>query len=224
MFSKKIIQHVDDWLRRQNSNAGRSCSPISKKYSELPPISQGTVSKIEKQFRERGYVRQLMKNPPNKLSDDQKLDVMLMLEENHNVSRQTASALNISHSSILRVLTENQRHPYKLVPTNELAEDDFDRRILLCEQMMQMIDDNSLQIDNVLFMDKSTFTLHGHVNCQNCRYWSREKPHWMRELHPQNPEKVNVWAGIIGENIIGPFFIDGNLNGETYLALLQNNV
>ncbi|KAJ8951615.1 hypothetical protein NQ318_012285, partial [Aromia moschata] len=24
--------------------------------------------------------------------------------------------------------------------------------------------------------------------------------------------------------MIGPFFIDGNLNGETYLALLQNNV
>ncbi|KAJ8944389.1 hypothetical protein NQ318_017709, partial [Aromia moschata] len=46
----------------------------------------------------------------------------------------------------------------------------------------------------------------------------------MRELHTQNPEKVNVWAGIIGQNIIGPFFIDGNLNGETYLALLQNNV
>ncbi|KAJ8935088.1 hypothetical protein NQ318_021242 [Aromia moschata] len=45
----------------------------------------------------------------------------------------------------------------------------------------------------------------------------------MRELHTQNPEKVNVWAGIIGENIIGRFFIDDNLNGETYLALLQNN-
>ncbi|KAJ8955133.1 hypothetical protein NQ318_009026 [Aromia moschata] len=46
----------------------------------------------------------------------------------------------------------------------------------------------------------------------------------MREIHTQNPEKVNVWAGVIGENVIGPFFIDGNLNGETYLALLQNNV
>ncbi|KAJ8938064.1 hypothetical protein NQ318_014545 [Aromia moschata] len=113
---------------------------------------KGTISKIEKQFRDRGHVRQLKKNPPNKLSDDQKLDVMLMLEENpHTSSRQTASALNISHSSILRVLTENQMHPYKLVPTDELAEDDFDRRILFCEQMMQMIDDNTLQIENVLF-------------------------------------------------------------------------
>ncbi|KAJ8946474.1 hypothetical protein NQ318_004520 [Aromia moschata] len=88
-------------------------------------------------FRERGHVRQLKKNPPNKLTGDQKLDVMLMLEENpHKSSRQTASTLNISHSSILRVLTESQMHPYKLVLTNELAEDDFDRRILFCEQMM----------------------------------------------------------------------------------------
>ncbi|KAJ8936860.1 hypothetical protein NQ318_016039 [Aromia moschata] len=198
---------------------------FQEKYPELPPISEGTVSKIGKQFRKRGHVQQLKKTPPNKLSDDQKLDVMLTLEENpHTSSRQTASTLNISHSSILRVLTENQMHPYKLVPTNELAEDDFDRRIIFCEQMMQMIDDNTLQIENILFSNEFIFTLHGHVNHQNCRYWSRETPHWMRELQTQNPEKINVWAGIIGENIIGSFFIDGNLNGETYLALLQNNI
>ncbi|KAJ8942336.1 hypothetical protein NQ318_005328 [Aromia moschata] len=88
---------------------------FQEKYPELSPISQGTVSKIEKQFRERGHVRQLKKkNPPNKLKNP------------HTSSCQTTSALNISHSSILRVLTENQMHPYKLVPTNELAEDDFD--------------------------------------------------------------------------------------------------
>ncbi|KAJ8952053.1 hypothetical protein NQ318_010963, partial [Aromia moschata] len=60
---------------------------------------------------------------------------MLMLEENpHTSSRQTVSALNISHSLILHVLTENQMHPYKVVPTNELAEDDFDRRILFYQK------------------------------------------------------------------------------------------
>ncbi|KAJ8938368.1 hypothetical protein NQ318_022866 [Aromia moschata] len=134
---------------------------FQEKYPELPPISQGTVISGT-------WTCTAAKDAPNKLSDDQKLDVMLMVEENpHTSSRQTASALNISHSSILRVLTENQMHPYKLVPTNELAEDDFDRRILFCEQ----IDDNTLQIENVLFSDESTFIfkLHGHVNRQNCR-------------------------------------------------------
>ncbi|KAJ8945208.1 hypothetical protein NQ318_009853 [Aromia moschata] len=184
----ELLEKCIEKRRVVGCTALRPCFP--KKYPKLPPTTQGTVSKLEKQFREHGHVRQLKKNPPNKLSNDQKLDVILMLEENpHTWSRQTASALNISHSSILRVLTENQMHPYKLVPTNELAEDDFDRRILFCEQMMQMIDDNTLQIENVLFSDESTFTLHGHVNRQHCRSWSRENPHWMRELHTQSPEK-----------------------------------
>ncbi|KAJ8955681.1 hypothetical protein NQ318_008552 [Aromia moschata] len=64
--------------------------------------------------------------------------------------------------------------------------------------MMQMIDDNTLQIENVLFSDESTFTLHGHNNRQNCRYWSRENPHWMRELHTQTLRKFgfNNWIQI----------------------------
>ncbi|KAJ8937799.1 hypothetical protein NQ318_015800 [Aromia moschata] len=87
---------------------------FQEKYPELPPISQGTV--ISGTWT---CTAAKEKNPLNKLSDDQKLDLMLMLEENpHTSSRQTASALSISHSSIFRVLTENQMHPYKLVPTS----------------------------------------------------------------------------------------------------------
>jgi hypothetical protein len=29
-----------------------------------------------------------------------------------------------------------------------------------------------------------------------------------------------VWAGLIGNNIVGPFFIDGHVNGEVYLNML----
>ncbi|KAJ8944234.1 hypothetical protein NQ318_001654 [Aromia moschata] len=64
---------------------------------------------------------------------------------------------------------------YKIFPTNRNLL--IDTRLLFCEQMMQMMDDNTLQIENVLFSDESKFTLHGHINRQNCRYWSRENPH-----------------------------------------------
>lgn len=33
-----------------------------------------------------------------------------------------------------------------------------------------------------------------------------------------------VWAGIIGENVIGPFFLEERVNGETYLNLLGDEV
>lgn len=68
------------------------------------------------------------------------------------------------------------------------------------------------------------FFLNGEVNRHNCRYWSDTNPHWFRETHTQYPEKLNVWAGILGDHIVGPFFIDGNLNGATYLELLDTTV
>ncbi|KAJ8958936.1 hypothetical protein NQ318_019706 [Aromia moschata] len=43
----------DDWLRRQTRTQAEVVRLFQEKYPELPPISQGTVSKIEKQFRER---------------------------------------------------------------------------------------------------------------------------------------------------------------------------
>ena len=35
---------------------------------------------------------------------------------------------------------------------------------------------------------------------------------------------VNVWAGIIGNNLIGPFVFEERLNGEIYLQFLQQNL
>ena len=66
------------------------------------------------------------------------------------------------------------------------------------------------------------FFFNCNVNKQNCRYWSDENPHLFTEGHTQNPQKLNVWAGILGDRIIGPFFIEGNLTGEAYREMLNN--
>lgn len=56
------------------------------------------------------------------------------------------------------------------------------------------------------------------------RYCCQENPHEHREEHTQYPEKSNVWGGILGNKIIGPFFIDGNLNGEKYHEMLHDQI
>lgn len=78
--------------------------------------------------------------------------------------------------------------------------------------------------NNILFSDEATFMMNGTVNRHNCRYWSAVNPRWMTETHTQRPQKVNVWIGILGHNIIGPFFIEGNLTSESYLELLRDHV
>lgn len=61
----------------------------------------------------------------------------------------------------------------------------FDRRMYFCEQMIAMLHNNVIQSETVLFSDEGTFTLHGHVNRQNCSFWSDENPHFMRKEHTQ---------------------------------------
>lgn len=197
---------------------------FNHRYPELPNISQSTVSKIHAQFRELGHVKPL-KRKPHFVEDDVKVDILLSVEENPTSStRQIARENNVSQTTVLRCLHKEKLHPYKLTFVQELTEDDPDRRMDFCERLMNKLNRNEIALGTILFSDESTFTLNGEVNRQNCRYWSAENPNWMRETHTQYPQKVNVWAGIIGDHIIGPIFIDGNLTAEKYLNMLRNEV
>ncbi|KAJ8949627.1 hypothetical protein NQ318_007392 [Aromia moschata] len=49
-------------------------------------------------------------------------------------------------------------------------------------------------------------------------------PHWIIEAYTQHPQKLNVWAGIVANRIIGPFFFEETLTGERYLEFLQNDL
>lgn len=46
----------------------------------------------------------------------------------------------------------------------------------------------------------------------------------MREFQIQTPQKLNIWCGILDDDIIERYFIYGKLNGESYLQLLREAV
>ncbi|KAJ8961814.1 hypothetical protein NQ318_021429 [Aromia moschata] len=51
-------------------------------HPDLPPLNQGTISKIEAQYREMGHVRKVPSKRQAVLDDDTKLNLLLALEEN----------------------------------------------------------------------------------------------------------------------------------------------
>ena len=55
-------------------------------------------------------------------------------------------------------------------------------------------------------------------------YWSNTNPHWITEIDHNNKAHLNVWAGILHNQIIGPIFYEGTLTGAKYLSLLQNEI
>lgn len=200
------------------------CNLFNIKYPNTP-ITQSTVSKIEKKFRETGHVKHVANAGRPKMNDNVKLDVLLSVAENHQInSRQIAADKDISKTSVLRLLKKEKYHPYKIHNVQEINEDDPDRRMQFCEVMQDLCNQNPRFIRQILFSDEATFCLNGKVNRQNCRYWSTANPHWMTEAHTQYPQKVNVWAGIVEDRIIGPFFFDEPLTGQRYLDFLENEL
>lgn len=185
-------------------------------------ITKSTVSKIIKKFRDHGCVKDLPKTGRPKLDDDVKLNVLLSYNENpHLPTSQVALDLNLSQSSVKKILHTAKYHPYKIRLIHELNEDDYDRRLEFCESMQERCNLDPFFCRNILFSDEAAFFLNGTVNRQNCRYWSTENHHWAQVAHTQYPEKINVWAGIFQDRIIGPYFFDVNLTGEIYLHFLQ---
>jgi len=73
-----------------------------------------------------------------------------------------------------KILKKNKWHLYELHLIQELSEDDFDKYVQFCNlinEMMikEMINDNPLFLDNIVFSDELTFELTGNVNRYNCR-------------------------------------------------------
>lgn len=101
--------------------------------------------------------------------------------------------------------------------------------------ILDLLEASNRFLSDVFFSDECHFHVHGGVNhqvsCkfspyhlfllfQNFRYWSQENPNWYRE-NPLHSPYLRVWAAIGRRGVIGPYFFDENVTGESYLAMLQ---
>lgn len=229
-FVLSDTQRIDILIFRGYGNKTRTyqevCDLFNDRYPNKP-IKKSTVHRTCRRYQETGSIKSLSKTgrPKTATNDEVQLHVLLQIEENPKVStNQLATNAEICQKSVRTILKENQLKPYKIHYTQELLEDDPDRRNEFAEIMMENINRDPYFAHKIVFSDEATFCLNGQVNRHNCRIWSRDNPHWMEELHTQYPQKVNVWAGILGNNIIGPFFIEGALTGQKYLELLRESI
>ncbi|EZA51141.1 hypothetical protein X777_10433 [Ooceraea biroi] len=148
-----------------------------------------------------------------------------MVTDDPNIStRVEARYQSASQATVCRALKLAHFHPYKIRLTQELHANDELRRLRYCRWFLDVSEENYYFSKYILFSDECTFQNNGNVNRHNSHYWVTENPHWMQQAHTQVRWSVNVWAGILGDNIIGPYFIDGNVNGNEYRRFLNNEL
>ena len=130
----------------------------------------------------------------------------------HASSRKMEREIGISLTSVLHILHWHQFHPFHISLHQALDDNDFQIRLEYSQWVLHQGHDF---MSGILFTDEATFTNHGNINVHNMHFWAVGNPHWLRQVQHHRRWSVNVWCGIVGHHIVGPYFIDVRLNGQS---------
>jgi hypothetical protein len=136
-------------------------------------------------------------------------EVLNIIDDDPPLStRQIARTLNLGHMSVHRVLQDEKLKPFHFTLVQKLEEEDYQRRDEFCQWLLRANEADENFLKNILWTDESLFTREGLFNRHNAHYYAEENPHVTRDRGFQRRWKLNIWAGIRGEQIIGPCLFD----------------
>ena len=187
----------------------------------LRPPSKSVIWMWARRFAEESSVKNkthVFHVPPQK--EELRFAIVGAFEADPHLSlRRAARLFGVSTHTVRKAIREMR--PYKLGLIHELLPGDYEKRLDFCRDELLRIAQDPSHLQFLLFSDEATFHLDGQVNTQNCRYWNSTNPNWTLERTLQSP-KVTVWCGIWREGVVGPFFFDNNVTGDTYLQMMQD--
>src|ERR1700712_925566 len=221
MYSQAELIDIFECYIRKNKSVALALRNYRELYPNRRMSSKKIFSRIEVRLRRTGSLNH-SKNRQGNVNEERHLDVLLYFQENpENSVRQAEIHLQIPRSTIHDCLKLNRYPPWKMTPVQLLRPEHIACRLEFCGEMLERhLDDNIFK--NILWSDESYFSTSGIFNRRNTHSWSPQNPHCFRPIKKQGRETINVWCGILDTQIIGPYFFEGNMNGEKYFQLLEN--
>lgn len=169
-----------------------------KKYKGRKAPSDNTIRHLAANFFEHGSVAnrgQHNRSRPRR-SNAVIAAVRDSVVEDPTVSyRRRSQHLNVSGTTMRRVLNDLGMLPYKIQITQRLLAEDKPRRLSYARKVAEIVETVPHFWHEILMTDEAHSTLSGGVNKQNCRIWGTENPHAIHE-EPLHDQKVTVWAGV----------------------------
>ncbi|GFW36497.1 DUF4817 domain-containing protein [Trichonephila clavipes] len=148
--------------------------------------------------------------------------VLQELERNPSTSTRVVSReTHIPQATIWRIVHDEGLHPYHLQRVQALELGDYNKRRDFARWFLHESNADRNFAASVLFTDEATFSLEGVMNFHNLHTWADENPHAIRPHGAQRKCSINVWAGIVGDCLLGPYILLERLNGSVYLTFLQ---
>ena len=145
----------------------------------------------------------------------------------HNNQRISSrrNGLQLTQSTFNRITRLDVRyHPYQMIRRHELLARDHERRMAFSNWLLQR---PPRFVQDLVIGDEACFSLNSSLNTHNIRQYS---PRGQRPLNfsyekKNSRQKVTVWVGLVGNGtLLGPYFLDQNVNGECYLNMINDQV
>ena len=127
----------------------------------------------------------------------------------------------VHHSTVWRILHEDWMYPYHLQRVQVLKPEDLPRCVRFCQWCLEQCIQHPQFLWKLLFTDEAKFTQDRIFNFHNMHIWAHANPHAIRKARPQTTFSINVWAGIVGDRLIGPVCLPEQLTGPTYWEFLE---
>ncbi|XP_054014765.1 uncharacterized protein LOC128895847 [Hylaeus anthracinus] len=183
------------------------------------------IQRAEQRLIEHGSFHNYHKSGGSRRSLNLETEVLNTVANNPKISiRKLSARHNTSIRTVGRILRDNKMHPYSILGVQALEQPDRFARLSFCDWLLQQHDNDNQFTSYIFWTDESTFTRDFAINRRNIHWWSSTNPHLIQENHFQRKWTINVWAGIIGSYIIGPYFLPNKLNGAVYLQFLREEL
>lgn len=207
-----------------NGNSAEAAREYRRRFPRRRHPHSSVFVNIHQRFRTNGLSTRPDERQNRVNIQQERNNNRILREFNRNPttsSRKAARTLRSCKSKILRVLKKDRRHAYHLQPVQGLREGDEQRRLFFCQWILCSIEQNRDFLNTILWTDESCFTRRGVVNLHNQHVWAHENPHAIRARNFQVEFSVNVWLGIYNNDLFGPYFLPGRVNGEHFLQFLM---
>lgn len=208
----------------------KNCFLASRVYREKFPDRRSpdlrTFQKLRERFDRTGTVKyeKLLRAKTVTTAENGFNVIASAVEDPHSSTAELSSSLEISQSSVKKILKQNGFHPYRMQVCHGLSATDYQNRVNFCHWALSKIEENPEFFNLVLFTDEATFHSNGRANRKNFHYYADTNPHFVRPVDQQHRWSINVWGGTVAGRVIGPHFFNGHINGPIFEDFLNEEL
>ena len=189
-----------------DGNARAAAAEYDRRYPNCRIPNPKSISSTFNTLRQTGSLPsvriQYERNPQHELCEEE--NILDAVERIPRAStRRLARRFGVSQSMAWRTLHENGLHPYHLQQVQHLQPGDRALRLQFCN----WLNGNRQLYRLIMFCDEAQFTRDGVNNSHNLHVWADNNPRATIESNFQHRFSVNVWCGVLYDQLIGPFIL-----------------